>query len=57
MFVVVLLLLRTVPVDRWYHLLAVVSVGATVYSAALVAISQKLRVTIEGVVQSSRLEL
>ncbi|TMT87165.1 polysaccharide biosynthesis protein [Haloterrigena sp. H1] len=57
MFVVVLLLLRTVPVDRWYHLLAVVSVGAAVYSAALVAISQKLRVTIEGVVQSSRLEL
>ncbi|MFD1563004.1 lipopolysaccharide biosynthesis protein [Haloarchaeobius amylolyticus] len=57
MFVVVLLLVRTVPVDRWYHLLAVVSVGAAVYSAALLAISQKLRVTIEGVVRSSRLEL
>ncbi|QLG48858.1 lipopolysaccharide biosynthesis protein [Natrinema halophilum] len=57
MAVVVFFLLRAVPVDRWYHLLAVVSAGAVVYSTALLTISQKLRVTIEGVVRSSRLEL
>ncbi|MBZ6494612.1 oligosaccharide flippase family protein [Natrinema longum] len=57
MFAVVVPLVRTVPIDQWYQLLAIVSVGAIVYSAALLAISQKLRVTIEGVVRSSRLEL
>ncbi len=56
MFVVVLALLDAVSVDRWYHLLAIVSVGGTVYGATLLAISRKLRVTIRGILENSRLE-
>ncbi|WP_254761469.1 lipopolysaccharide biosynthesis protein [Natrinema marinum] len=57
MFVVVVPTADAVVIDRWYHLLAVVAVGAAVYGATLAIISRKLRVTIEGVVRSSRLEL
>jgi len=57
MFVLVRPLIDIVAVDRWYHLLAVVAFGAAVYSVALFAISRKFRVTIEGVVRESRLEI
>lgn len=56
MFGLVRPLVDIVTVDRWYHLLAVVAFGVAVYSVSLLAISQKLRVTIEGVVRESRLE-
>ncbi|WP_265108313.1 lipopolysaccharide biosynthesis protein [Halosolutus halophilus] len=56
MFLVVVAIVRTVSVDRWYHLLAVVAVGAAVYSTTLVAISRRLRVTIRGVLRGSRFE-
>ncbi|WP_247002226.1 lipopolysaccharide biosynthesis protein [Halosolutus gelatinilyticus] len=55
MFVVVVSLVRAIAIDEWYVLLGVVAVGAAVYAAVLVAISRKLRVTIRGVVGSSRL--
>jgi|GEM_PF-5929260 len=57
MFVVVVAAERAVPIDHWYQLLAVVALGAAVYGVTLTAISRKLRVTIRGVVRSSRLEL
>ncbi|MGM0389025.1 MAG: oligosaccharide flippase family protein [Natrinema limicola] len=57
MFVLVRPLIDIVTVDRWYQLLAVVGFGAAVYSVALFAISRKLRVTIEGVVRESRLDI
>jgi len=56
MFVVVVAAERAVPIDHWYQLLAVVALGAAVYGVTLTAI-RKLRVTIRGVVRSSRLEL
>ncbi|ADJ15503.1 lipopolysaccharide biosynthesis protein [Halalkalicoccus jeotgali] len=55
MVLVVLLLREVVPIQRWYHLLAVVAAGALVYGAVLLAGSRKLRVTIEGVVRESGL--
>ncbi|MFA9416522.1 lipopolysaccharide biosynthesis protein [Natrinema sp. HArc-T2] len=57
MFVLVRPLVDIVTVDRWYHLLGVVAFGAAVYSVALFAISHKLRVTVEGVVRESRLDV
>lgn len=56
MFGVVVLLRGPVPVRRWYHLLAVVGIGAIVYGAVLLMGSRKLRVTIGGVVRGSDLE-
>ncbi|QSW99708.1 oligosaccharide flippase family protein [Haloterrigena alkaliphila] len=46
---------RAVAVEQWYHLLAIIGLGAVVYGVTLTAISRKLRVTIRGVVRSSRL--
>ncbi|WP_254531095.1 lipopolysaccharide biosynthesis protein [Natrinema gelatinilyticum] len=57
MFVVVVPTADAIAVERWYHLLAIVALGGAVYALTLAAISRKLRVTIEGVVRSSRLEL
>jgi len=56
MFAVVVPASGALVIDRWFHLLAIVALGAAVYGVTLAAISRKLRVTIEGVVRSSRLE-
>ncbi|WP_254769075.1 lipopolysaccharide biosynthesis protein [Salinilacihabitans rarus] len=56
MFAVVLALVEAVAVDRWYHLLGVVGVGAVVYAVVLLAISRKLRVTIRGVLRETGFE-
>lgn len=56
MFGAVLALQSTVPIQRWYHLLFVVSSGAMVYGFVLLVMSRKLRVTIRGVVQGSPTE-
>ncbi|MFC6718627.1 oligosaccharide flippase family protein [Natrialbaceae archaeon GCM10025810] len=56
MFLVVVLAVDAAAVERWYHLLAIVGVGAAVYAVTLAAISRKLRVTIEGVLRSSGIE-
>ncbi|WP_339102595.1 oligosaccharide flippase family protein [Haloterrigena salinisoli] len=48
---------RAVAVEQWYHLLAIIGLGAVVYGVTLTAISRKLRITVKGVVRSSRLEL
>lgn len=52
---VVLVLRGTVPIQRWYHLLVVVAVGAFVYGGVLLVGSRKLRVTVRGVIRESRL--
>lgn len=57
MFAVIVPVERAVAVDQWYHLLAIIALGAAVYSVTLAVISRKLRVTIKGVVRSSRLDL
>ena len=57
MFAVIVPVERAVAVDHWYQLLAIVALGAVVYAVTLAAISRKLRITIKGVVRSSRLEL
>ncbi|WP_226007623.1 oligosaccharide flippase family protein [Natrinema salinisoli] len=57
MFAVIVPLERAATIDHWYQLLAIVALGAAVYGLTLAAISRKLRVTIRGVVRSSRLEL
>ncbi|WP_226480123.1 oligosaccharide flippase family protein [Natrinema amylolyticum] len=56
MFAVIVPVERAATVDHWYQLLAIVALGAAVYGVTLAAISRKLRVTIRGVVRSSRLE-
>ncbi|SEW11051.1 oligosaccharide flippase family protein [Natrinema salifodinae] len=57
MFAVIVPVERAVAVDQWYHLLAIVVLGAVVYAVTLAAISRKLRITIKGVLHSSRLDL
>lgn len=56
MFGVVAALRRTVPIQRWYHLLAVIAAGAAVYGVVLLFASRKLRVTIAGIVRESGME-
>ncbi|WP_126661925.1 lipopolysaccharide biosynthesis protein [Haloterrigena salifodinae] len=57
MFAVIVPVERAVAVDHWYQLLAIVALGAVVYAVTLAAISRKLRITIRGVVHSSRFEI
>ncbi|ELZ19449.1 polysaccharide biosynthesis protein [Haloterrigena salina JCM 13891] len=57
MFAVIVPVERAVAVDHWYQLLAIVALGAAVYAVTLAAISRKLRITIRGVVRSSRFEI
>ena len=57
MFAVVVPASSALVIDQWSLLLVVVALGAAVYGVTLAAISRKLRVTIEGVVRGSRLEL
>ncbi len=56
MFGVVVLLRRLIPVQRWFHLVFIVGIGAVVYGIALLLVSRKLRVTIGGVVRGSSVE-
>lgn len=56
MFGVVIFLQQTIALQRWYHLVFIVGIGAVVYSIVLLMASQKLRVTIGGVVRGSRIE-
>lgn len=55
MGVVVALVERLVTIQRWYHLIAVVLVGAVVYGLVLVVASRKLRVTIGGIVRDTHI--
>jgi len=56
MFAVVVPAVDVVTIEHWYHLLAIVGLGAAVYGITLAIISRKLRVTIEGVVRNSCLD-
>lgn len=56
MFGIVISLQRMVAIQRWYHLVFTVGSGAVVYSIVLLIASQKLRVTIGGVIRGSRIE-
>lgn len=56
MFGVIVSLQWIIPIQRWYHLIIVVGIGAVVYGIVLLIASRKLRVTIGGVVRESRIE-
>jgi O-antigen/teichoic acid export membrane protein len=56
MFGIVYAVNEVIAINSWLHLLAVVGVGAAVYSVGLFAISKELRMTVDGIAAGTGLE-